>query len=372
MSSPSLKPSDLMQQILPQDLFLGMICLERKRAERSRKRFSLLLLDAQDAIESDRHTPVLKALVKVVRAARRETDPAGWYKHEEVLGIIFTELGELSIAAVNNTLVEKVQQALGAELSADDLRLVRVSVHTFADGSDDQGSTKPVNRTFYPDLLHQQQDRKFSLWLKRVMDVLGSVLALVLLSPLFGLIALLVKLTSDGPVLFRQERVGQFCVPFELLKFRSMHLSNNGRIHENYVRTFIAGKAEPVVAKTSGNVVYKITDDPRVTRLGRFMRRTSLDELPQLWNVLKGEMSLVGPRPSLAYEIEAYDVWHKRRLLEAKPGITGLWQVRGRSRTTFAEMVRLDLRYSRTRSFLLDLKILLLTPRAVLSGDGAY
>jgi lipopolysaccharide/colanic/teichoic acid biosynthesis glycosyltransferase len=151
-----------------------------------------------------------------------------------------------------------------------------------------------------------------------------------------------------------------------------MAVSTDAGIHKEFVQNFIAGKAQPAAAANDQKVVYKITSDPRVTWIGRFMRRTSLDELPQFWNVLNGEMSLVGPRPPIPYEIEAYDTWHRRRLLEAKPGITGLWQVHGRSRTTFDEMVRLDLRYSRTWSPLLDLKILLQTPRAVRSGDGAY
>jgi lipopolysaccharide/colanic/teichoic acid biosynthesis glycosyltransferase len=151
-----------------------------------------------------------------------------------------------------------------------------------------------------------------------------------------------------------------------------MSVSTDAGIHKEYVQNFIAGKAQPAGAVKDQKVVYKITSDPRVTWIGRFMRRTSLDELPQFWNVLNGEMSLVGPRPPIPYEIDAYDIWHRRRLLEAKPGITGLWQVHGRSRTTFDEMVRLDLRYSRTWSPLLDLKILLQTPRAVISGNGAY
>jgi lipopolysaccharide/colanic/teichoic acid biosynthesis glycosyltransferase len=120
-----------------------------------------------------------------------------------------------------------------------------------------------------------------------------------------------------------------------------------------------------------GSQVFKITDDPRVTRIGRFLRKTSLDELPQFWNVLTGDMSLVGPRPPLQYEVEQYRSWHWRRVLEAKPGVTGLWQVAGRSRTTFDEMVRLDLRYVRSRSLWTDLKILLATPRAVVTGRGA-
>jgi lipopolysaccharide/colanic/teichoic acid biosynthesis glycosyltransferase len=204
------------------------------------------------------------------------------------------------------------------------------------------------------------------------MDIVGSTVALILLAPVFLLLAIIIKMTSKGPVLFRQQRVGQFGARFEFLKFRSMAVSTDAGIHKEFVQNFIAGKAQPAATAIDQKVVYKITSDPRVTWIGRFMRRTSLDELPQFWNVLIGEMSLVGPRPPIPYEIEAYDTWHRRRLLEAKPGITGLWQVHGRSRTTFDEMVRLDLRYSRTWSPLLDLKILLQTPRAVISGDGAY
>ena len=151
-----------------------------------------------------------------------------------------------------------------------------------------------------------------------------------------------------------------------------MNASTDATIHKEYVRNFIAGKTKQTTAEGNQKVVYKITNDPRVTRIGRIMRRTSMDEFPQFIHVLMGEMSLVGPRPPIPYEIEAYDIWHRRRLLEAKPGITGLWQVYGRSKTTFDEMVRLDLQYSRTWSPLLDVKILLQTPRAVFSGDGAY
>jgi lipopolysaccharide/colanic/teichoic acid biosynthesis glycosyltransferase len=151
-----------------------------------------------------------------------------------------------------------------------------------------------------------------------------------------------------------------------------MHVATTPEIHREYVKNFIAGRAEPNSSNGDHGRVYKLTNDPRVTWIGKFMRRTSLDEIPQFWNVLMGQMSLVGPRPPIGYEIEAYDVWHRRRLLEVKPGITGLWQVHGRSRTTFDDMVRLDLRYSRTCSLISDFKILLQTPRAVFSGDGAY
>ena len=150
-----------------------------------------------------------------------------------------------------------------------------------------------------------------------------------------------------------------------------MYVNNDATIHRDYVIRFIAG--QPALDASHGKTgVYKITNDPRVTPLGRFLRRTSLDELPQLFNVLKGEMSLIGPRPPLPYEFQHYDLWHRRRVLEIKPGITGLWQVSARSRTRFDDMVRLDLRYDRDRSLWLDLKILLRTLKAVLSGSGAY
>jgi lipopolysaccharide/colanic/teichoic acid biosynthesis glycosyltransferase len=149
---------------------------------------------------------------------------------------------------------------------------------------------------------------------------------------------------------------------------------NDPRIHREYVSQLIAGKAD--VAKSNGNgsngSLYKLTGDPRITPVGKFLRKTSLDELPQFWNVLMGDMSLVGPRPPIPYEVLSYDTWHRRRVLEAKPGITGLWQVTSRSTATFNEMVRLDLEYARTWSLGLDIKILLRTPRAVLSGNGAY
>jgi lipopolysaccharide/colanic/teichoic acid biosynthesis glycosyltransferase len=189
---------------------------------------------------------------------------------------------------------------------------------------------------------------------------------------MYLILALLVKLTSRGPVAFRQERVGQYGSRFILLKFRSMHLSTDEMIHKEYVRKFIAGETEAASSTEKDKKSYKITNDPRVTWIGKLMRRSSLDEIPQFWNVLRGDMSLVGPRPPIPYELESYDLWHRRRLLEAKPGITGPWQVHGRSKTTFDEMVRLDLEYSRSWSPMLDVKLLLQTPRAVVSGDGAH
>ena len=157
--------------------------------------------------------------------------------------------------------------------------------------------------------------------LKRAMDVLGSSLALVLLSPIFLAIAIAIKLSSPGPILFRQKRIGQYGAPFTCLKFRSMHAVNDPKIHIEHVKRFVAGNVEPWALATNGKPIYKLTNDPRLTRVGRFLRKSSLDELPQLLNVLRGEMSMVGPRPAVPYEFEAYDVWHRRRLLEVKPEI---------------------------------------------------
>jgi lipopolysaccharide/colanic/teichoic acid biosynthesis glycosyltransferase len=199
--------------------------------------------------------------------------------------------------------------------------------------------------------------------MKRMIDIVGSAFAIVLFAPVFLLVAALVKLGSKGPILFTQERVGQFGKPFPFLKFRSMYANNDPKIHQEFMKQVISGNHD------KGS---KMENDPRITRIGGFLRKSSLDELPQFFSVLKGDMSLVGPRPPLAYECQEYDIWHRRRVLEVKPGITGLWQVKGRSRLRFDEMVRLDLQYVRTWSLWLDIKIMLKTPISVLRGGDAF
>ena len=194
---------------------------------------------------------------------------------------------------------------------------------------------------------------------------------LILCAPVFLVIALAIRTSSKGPILFKQRRVGQYGQHFTFLKFRSMQVNNDHSVHKEYVTQFIASGASKQPSNGTGEGVYKLTNDTRVTRVGKFLRRTSLDELPQFLNVLKGEMSLVGPRPPIPYELAAYQTWHRRRLLEVKPGITGLWQVTGRSRVTFDEMVRLDLRYATSWTPSLDFTILMRTPLAVLRGEGA-
>jgi lipopolysaccharide/colanic/teichoic acid biosynthesis glycosyltransferase len=356
---------------LPQAAFRRVLCQERKRSERSRKSF-LLMLVQHKAPKLNAEQFALRRVVRPLGSVIRETDTLGWFESNHTLGVIFSELGEAELGAAVKRIESKVFCAFQSALTANQAEALDISIYSYPRSWKDGALTSTLDPVLYPDLFDLDENKRASLLLKRLIDIVGSVFALILLAPAFGILAALVKLTSKGPVFFRQQRLGQFQVPFDFLKFRSMYVTTDAEIHREYVKNFIAGRAEANAAGTQQRRVYKITNDPRVTWIGKFMRRTSLDEIPQFWNVLLGQMSLVGPRPPIGYEIEVYDIWHRRRVLEAKPGITGLWQVHGRSRTTFDDMVRLDLRYSRMCSPISDLKILLRTPKAVFSGDGAY
>lgn len=205
---------------------------------------------------------------------------------------------------------------------------------------------------------------------KRASDIAISALALAALAPVWMVIALLIKLDSRGPVFYRQERVGMDGRIFMFLKFRTMRANSDDAVHREYLRKYIAGRPDTNLGDGE-RPVYKLHDDPRVTQTGRVLRRLSLDELPQLLNVLRGDMSVVGPRPPIPYEVEAYELWHRKRL-DMKPGVTGLWQVSGRNRLPFEEMVRLDLFYIENWSLRLDLRIILRTLPVMLRGDDAY
>jgi lipopolysaccharide/colanic/teichoic acid biosynthesis glycosyltransferase len=201
----------------------------------------------------------------------------------------------------------------------------------------------------------------------RVLDLLGAFILVLLLSPLLLVVAIAIKLDSRGPVIFWQHRVGRGLAPFRVAKFRTMDNGAPSDTHRAYVEQMIREK-EPDDGKRKP--MLKLGKDPRITRVGSFLRRTSLDELPQLINVVLGDMSLVGPRPPIQYEVDNYPARAFRRFA-VRPGITGLWQVRGRSLTTFAEMIELDIEYVERRSFFLNLQILLLTVPTVIHGKGA-
>jgi len=355
--------------IVEEQSFIRMVSLERKRTERSGKPFMLMLLDAGEVLR-ERETTLLAGIASAISNSTRETDTLGWYERNRTLGVLFTEIGSADAASVKKV-VEKVTRAMQAAVSAEEFRCLHIIFRVFPENSLDNSEQGP-DFTLYPDFSERHQTRQAGRFLKRMIDIVGSLLALIILSPLLAMIAALVKLTSEGPILFRQNRIGQYGAPFTFLKFRSMYANNDPKAHQEYVAKLIAGGGGLEQPDGSKNGAYKLTNDPRITPLGKFLRKTSLDELPQFFNVLKGEMSLVGPRPPVPYEFDRYRIWHKRRVLEIRPGITGLWQVNGRSKTTFDDMVRLDLRYARLWSIWLDMKILLQTPVVVLSGDGAH
>ncbi len=384
MKLPVVKPAETLpaaegrrlsvtaMDILPQEAFHKMITLERKRTERSRKPFLLMLLDTGSDLPSDRNSRLLVDVLNALSASTRETDATGWYATDAVVGVMYTEIATCDRSSIVATMLARVSNSLRENLGLEDFHRVKISFHLFPEDWDHDDPGRPSNPTLYPDLSDRDDSRKHLHSVKRTMDVVGSAMALLMLAPLLMLIAAAIKASSKGPVFFKQKRVGQHGECFTFLKFRSMYVNNDASQHQKYVRQLIAGQAAKSPSSDPNGGVFKLTNDPRITRVGRFLRRTSLDELPQFLNVLRGEMSLVGPRPAIPYEVEAYDIWHRRRVLEAKPGITGLWQVQGRSRVGFDEMVRLDLRYVRSWSPWLDLKILLQTPKAVMDGTGAY
>ena len=209
--------------------------------------------------------------------------------------------------------------------------------------------------------------RPYQVLIKRVLDLTITLIALALLWPVMLLIALLIRLDSPGPALFVQKRIGKWGRPFNILKFRTMSHNLDDSAHRKFMQSFVRGEFGK---GSDGKTIYKPFNESQVTRMGRILRKTSLDELPQLLNVLKGEMSLVGPRPNVPYEVEAYKEWHRERL-SVLPGITGLAQVNGRSAIDFDQIARYDIDYARRVSLGRDLKILIDTASSVFKGNGA-
>jgi exopolysaccharide biosynthesis polyprenyl glycosylphosphotransferase len=352
-----------------EEYFHELLVFERRRSERSGRPFLVMTLDFTRIRNlQNRHESVIGAM-EALSVLTRLTDIKGWYESGAVLGVIFTEMNSLE----TETLQKKIHQNLLANLSEEQIDVIRISFHRFPEDGRPSGPGSPVHFTFFPDIPQKERKRKKTIRMKRIIDIIGSMAGILLFSPFFLLLLICIKLTSRGPVLFRQERVGQYEKKFIFLKFRSMYVNNCDDVHKEFVHNLIKEKRScESGGNGDGKAVYKITNDPRITTVGKIIRKTSLDELPQFFNVLKGEMSLVGPRPPLPYEMEKYDSWHRRRLLEVKPGITGLWQITGRSSTTFDEMVRLDIQYATNFSLWEDFKILLKTPWVVMTGKGAY
>ncbi len=233
---------------------------------------------------------------------------------------------------------------------------------------------KVYQRTEIPIRVSGLGVREKSRWesfVKRFLDAVVGLFVLVLGFPFLLALALLIKLTSKGPVLFKQKRIGENGKPFSFYKFRTMRVDADDSLHRKFTQDFIRGQMSQTNLDGNGATLYKLTRDPRITPVGSFLRRTSLDELPQFINILRGEMALVGPRPPVPYEYDCYKDWHKMRLA-VKPGLTGLWQVSGRSSVSFHEMVMLDLHYIENWSLRMDLNIILATFPVMFAGTGGY
>ncbi|MCX5798943.1 MAG: exopolysaccharide biosynthesis polyprenyl glycosylphosphotransferase [Proteobacteria bacterium] len=353
--------------------FNRKLYIERKRTERSKKPFLLMLINIENVLQTDKDNQVLKKIVSTLFTATRDIDVKGWYQYRAVVGIFYSEIKELN-EDTKTKIFHKVQKGLNAALDQEQLEQIEISLRVFPKELEEKDADDTFHLNLYVDSKKETPKKKFSLTMKKIIDFFGSFAAIIIFSPFFIFIPILIKLTSEGPALFKQKRVGMWGKQFTFLKFRSMYVGNNEDTHKEYINKFISGEidADGDEEGAKQSKVFKIKTDPRVTPIGKFIRKTSIDELPQFFNVLKGDMSLVGPRPPIPYEFKQYDIWHRRRIMEMKPGITGLWQIRGRSATTFDDMVRLDLQYIEEWSPWLDIKILLKTPLVVLTLKGAY
>lgn len=360
--------SDETRDVLNEEAFKRVIAVERKRTERTKRPFLLMLMEGCDHQSSDGKSVALDHMIAALLLSTRETDVIGWYKERHMIGVIFTGIADEDKDSTLSSILNRVSSALRDEMTLNQFSQITIAFHFFPEDWSRDGSGRRTDPALYPDLYPSKGGKSAMLGAKRLVDVVVSITLLAALMPILVIIALAVKMTSKGPILFRQQRVGQFGRYFTFLKFRSMRVNCDPTIHKEYVMRLIGGSAERISLNGNSDGVYKLAYDPRITPIGKLLRRTSLDELPQLWNVLRGDMSLIGPRPPIPYELAAYQAWHRRRLLQVRPGITGLWQVSGRSRVSFDDMVRMDLQYATFWSPWLDLKILLRTPGAVVRG----
>lgn len=356
VSATVLDNGDL--DVLPARHFFKQLNVEKRRADRIKSPLSLILIHVDAARGGG--LAVMEDLIDLLGSSKRETDVLGHVAKDRI-GLLLTHTGEQGARVFVGNLAKR---------TAD--YPISITACTYPDQVFESlmGDMRDVPETLTFFVHERTNHAAFAILAKRAVDVVGALTALVLLSPIMVAAALAVALTSPGQIIFRQKRIGKGGVPFILYKFRSMRADADDRVHREYVASLIDGRLDRI-CQGDRRPWSKMRADPRVTTVGRFMRKTSIDELPQLINVIKGDMSLVGPRPPLPYEAEKYQSWHLRRVLHVRPGVTGLWQVEGSSTTTFDDMVRLDLRYSSNWSLWLDLKILLKTVAVVLRRDGA-
>ena len=344
--------------VLPKPHFLNELHREKRRTERTVAPLSIALFQLDTG--QDAGLVHSGELLEILRSAKRETDVIGSLGGGRI-ALLLPDTNKDGAKVLSERIVKCAGVSGITAVTASYPDEVFVGLLQDTDQATD---TEPVAVEDHPALDEPGYQ------LKRAIDIIGALVALVLFSPVMLITAIAIALTSPGPVIFRQTRIGRKGTPFEFFKFRSMRNDADDSIHREYVQKLIEGNLQEINNGSAEKPFYKMKSDPRVTRVGKFIRRTHIDELPQLFNVLKGDMSLVGPRPGLPYEVEKYEYWHLRRVLEIKPGITCLWQVNGHNATSFDDMVRLDIRYVRECSLLLDLSILLKTVKVVLTRFG--
>jgi len=344
---------------LLRDQFLQQLQRERRRADRTKAPLSIVLFrfDGAGNLESEN----VQRLFDLLQATRRETDILGRLS-ENLLGVLLPDTNKQGA----RVFMEKILRRSG------DMHFSTI-VETYPDHLFDNLLSGLGTLSGHDQLVVGESGRRGKIedYLKRTFDITFSIVLITAAAPLMLVTAIAIKWTSPGPVIFKQKRLGHRGAPFDFYKFRSMNCDSDDRIHREFVTNLIKGQHDEIIEQDGANPLFKIKSDPRVTLVGKIIRQTSIDELPQLFNVVKGDMSLVGPRPPLPYEAAEYQSWHLRRILDIRPGITGVWQVEGRSKVSFDEMVRMDLRYIKDRSFTYDLKLLLKTVTVVLRQDGA-
>lgn len=355
-----------------------MIAIESKRIYRNKNAFLLVLIDVSSMMAKIGYknpdgringNNELNGLIKVLHQSTRKIDIKGWYVQDSVIGILCLDSEKAHHQIIMDKMRTNLVHAINPKFAAD----ITIRWKSFPCNDPVNDKTRVIRLGEILDDITCSKPafhaKKTGLVLKRAIDIIGSLTGLVLSAPFLAIIALLVKITSKGPVFFRQQRVGMDGKTFTFLKFRSMYVNNDDSIHKAFIAKLINGEIQAKEGEEKN--AYKMKDDPRITKIGKFIRKTSLDELPQFLNVLAGDMSLVGPRPPIPYEVEKYDMWHTRRVLNVKPGITGFWQVEGRSSTSFDAMVRMDLQYIKNWSVWLDIKLLFKTPFAIFMAKGA-
>lgn len=354
-----LEPAGIVADILPEHHFLQQLRREKRRADRTKSVFSLVTFRADARAPSAAETALLCCLLA---EKIRETDVVGFI--DRGIGLLLVNTDTCGAKAFVDRMAEQtpVADVVITSFTYPDLMFGALSDEVM-----ERPSVQPLLSDIRPD-----RHQSLALVLKRVLDLAAAGVGLLLLSPVMLITALLVRASSPGPIIYKQPRIGWRGTPFVLYKFRSMVCDADENVHREYVTRLIKAPFSRSGAAATSTSWTKLESDPRITSIGHFIRKTGIDELPQLFNVFKGDLSIVGPRPPLRYESEHYQAWHLRRIFECRPGITGLWQVNRGSTVSFADMVRLDIAYVRNWSLLLDLKIIFRTVVVILKRRGVH